>query len=128
MDISLTPDTYTPSVNDKGQYIDSVPIIKKGMYCLCGSRKDKIYTNTAKFCAHIKTQKHKKWLELLNYNKANFYVELLKSKETINNQHKIIKEMENKLQKKTMTIDYLTEQLTNKISPPTENVDLLCIN
>ena len=128
MDINLTPDTYTPSVNNKGQYIDAIPIIKHGMYCLCGSRKDKIYTNTTKFCAHIKTKKHQKWLELLNYNKANFYVELLKSRETVNNQQKIIKQIENDLQKKILTIDYLTEQLTKTVSPPTENIDLLDIS
>ena len=61
-----------------------------------------IYTSTSKFSAHIKTKKHQKWLESLNYNKANFYVDLLKSQETINNQQKIIKEMEIKLQNKNI--------------------------
>tara|TARA_Y100000389_G_C17471082_1_gene530995 strand:+ start:4075 stop:4461 length:387 start_codon:yes stop_codon:yes gene_type:complete len=128
MDLNLTPDTYTPSVNDEGQYIDSIPIIKHGLYCLCGSRKDKIYTSTSKFGAHIKTKKHKKWLDTLNNNKANFYVELLKAKDTISSQQKIIADLGDNLQKKSMTIDYLTEQLTQRPVLPTENYDLLGIN
>ena len=128
MDLNLTPDTYTPGVDKQGNYVDSIPIIKNGLYCLCGSRKDKIYTTTSKFGAHIKTKKHKKWLEKLNDNKANFYVELLKAKDTISNQQKIIVDLENNLQKKNMTIDYLTEQLTNKPVVSTITYDLLDIN
>ena len=127
MELNLTPDTYTPSVNNEGQYIDSIPIIKHGLYCLCGSRKDKIYTSTSKFGSHIKTKKHKRWLETLNNNKANFYVELLKAKDTISNQQKIIIDLENSLQKKTLTIDYLTEQLNKRPILPTETYDLLGI-
>lgn len=95
MDITITPDTYTPSVDTNGQYIDSIPIIKHGIYCSCGSRKDKIYENASKFVIHIKSKMHQKWIENLNHNKANYYIELLK----------------------TLTIDYLTEQLTNKTKP-----------
>lgn len=36
MNITLTPDTYTPIVDDKGNYIDRIPVIKNGLYCLCG--------------------------------------------------------------------------------------------
>lgn len=111
MDITVTPDTYTPSVDDNGMYIDNIPPIKTGLYCPCGSRRDKIYENTSKFSAHIQTKTHKKWLSMLNQNKANYYVELLKCKELIENQKIIINKLENQLQTKVLTIDYLTEQL-----------------
>jgi len=114
MDIALTPDSYTPSIDDNGNYIDNIPIIKNGIYCLCGSRKDKVYDNKSNFSAHIKTQRHQKWLVTLNYNKANFYVEMMKNKELVENQQKIIVKLENQLQIKSTTIDYLTKQLTNK--------------
>ena len=32
MDINLIPDIYTPSVNNQGHYIDSIPVITKQKY------------------------------------------------------------------------------------------------
>ena len=128
MEISLTPDIYAPIVDDNGNYVDKIPFMKRGIYCLCGSRKDKIYENSSKFSTHMKTKCHQKWLEHLNQNKANYYVEVLKSKEIIENQQKIIQQLENQLQKKILTIDYLTEQLTLKTNYKTLSIDLLDFN
>jgi len=127
MDITLTPDTYTPSVDDTGNYIDNVPMIKNGLFCPCGSRKDKTYENTSKFATHIKSKSHQKWLMILNQNKANYYIEVLKNKEIIENQKKIIAQLEHQVQKKTLTVDYLTEQLMNKSTPSIVG-DLLDLN
>ena len=113
MDVSLTPDTYSPSVGLDGNYIDNIPVIKNGIYCLCGTRKDKVYDSRVKFSAHIKTVRHGKWLEDLNNNKANFYVELEKSKALVKSQRKIIAELEIKLNTKIVTIDCLTTQIAN---------------
>ena len=128
MDITITPDTYTPSVDNNGNYIDNIPIIKNGLFCPCGSRKDKTYENTTKFSAHIKSKSHQKWLIILNQNKANYYVEMLKNKELVEAQQKIIIQLENQLHKKTLTIDYLTDQLTNKTRQQECNINLLDIN
>jgi hypothetical protein len=126
MEITTTPDTYTPSVDSAGNYIDNIPIIKNGLFCPCGSRKDKAYENTSKFATHIKSKSHQKWLTILNQNKANYYVEMLTNKELVEKQRKIIGQLENQLQKKTLTIDYLTAQLTNKTS--TCSINLLDFN
>ena len=112
MELATTPDIYTPYVNDTGDYIDNIPVIKHGLYCPCGSRKDKLYENANKFSAHTKTKIHQKWLQTLNNNKANYYVEMLKYKELMENQQKIIARLEHQLQQKTLSIDYLFEQLT----------------
>jgi len=128
MEITLTPDTYTPSVDNAGNYIDHIPSIKHGLYCPCGSRKDKTYENATKFASHIKTKSHQTWLLMLNQNKANYYVEMLKHKELVENQRKMIAHLEGQLQKKTMTIDYLTEQLIARNVQQTTTVDLLDIN
>jgi len=128
MDITITPDTYTPSVNNDGNYIDNIPVIKNGLFCPCGSRKDKTYENATKFATHIKTKSHQKWLIILNQNKANYYVEMLTNKEFVDNQQKIIAQLENQLHKKILTIDYLTEQLTTKRNQQVCNVDLLDFN
>jgi hypothetical protein len=118
MDLTMTPDTYTPSVNSAGDYIDAIPQIKHGIFCLCGTRKDKAY-NHASFVLHLKTKTHQKWLSALNQNKANYYVEMMAQKELVENQRKIIAQLENQLSKKNLTIDYLTEQLTK---PPVGNL------
>ena len=128
MDITITPDTYTPSVDNVGNYIDNIPTIKNGLFCPCGSRKDKIYENAVKVATHVKSKSHQKWLIHLNQNKANYYVEMLKNKELVENQQKIIAKLETQLQKKTLTIDYLTEQLTTKINQQSCNIDLLDFN
>ena len=62
---------------------------------------------------------------MLNQNKANYYVEMLKNKELVENQQKIIVALENNLHKKILTIDYLTEQLTNKTTQSSCAIDLL---
>jgi len=114
MELVVEPDIYSPSINDNGIYVDKVPpfnYIKKGLVCPCGSRKDKIYETHSVFVSHTKTKVHQKWLEGLNLNKANFYVELEKSKEVISNQRLIIAKLEKDINNKIMTIDYLTQQL-----------------
>jgi hypothetical protein len=129
MDITITPDTYLPSVDEAGNYIDNISVIKNGLFCPCGSRKDKSYENVSKFSTHCKTKSHQKWLMILNQNKANYYVEMLKNKDVIENQRKIIAQLENQLRKKELTIEYLTEQLTSKTtSLQAYNIDLLDIN
>jgi hypothetical protein len=126
MDISTTPDMYTPSVDDAGNYVDNIPPIKHGLFCPCGSRKDKAYETTAKFASHIKSKVHQKWLISLNLNKANYYVEVLKLQELVDNQQKIIQKLETNMHSKLATIDYLTKQLTAK--PSHHYVNLLDIN
>jgi hypothetical protein len=114
MELVVEPDIYNPSINENGMYIDKVPpfnYIKKGLICPCGTRKDKIYETHSVFVSHTKTKAHQKWLESLNLNRSNFYVELEKSKEVISNQRLIIAKLEKDLNNKIMTIDYLTQQL-----------------
>jgi len=113
MDISLTPDTYSPGIDSNGNYIDHSPVIKNGIYCLCGARKDKVYETRTKFNVHTKTRRHQKWLSGVNDNKSNFFIELEKSKELVNSQRKIIAGLENQVQIKMVTIDCLTQQMAN---------------
>ena len=134
-DLVLEPDIYCPSVDDSGNYIDRIPsfhIMKKGVLCPCGSRKDKVYETHTVFSAHIKTKIHQKWLESLNLNKANYYVENENLKNTIYNQRLIIAKLERDLNNRVMTIDYLTQQLNknntnnaNNTNNTNNNVNLL---
>ena len=128
MELVVEPDIYTPSINDSGLYVDKVPpfnYIKKGLVCPCGSRKDKLYETHSVFLTHTKTKAHQKWLEGLNLNRANFYVELEKSKEVISSQRLIIAKLEKDISNKIMTIDYLTQQLHKVTVKVTNTSNLL---
>jgi hypothetical protein len=117
MELTTEPEIYVPSIDSIGNYIDKIPSftrIKYGIRCPCGTRKDKIYDTSTAIHAHIKTNTHQKWLNQLNLNKANYYIENEQLKETLHNQKRIIAKFEKELQNKIMTIDYLTQQLCKK--------------
>jgi hypothetical protein len=125
MELVTEPDLYCPSIDELGNYVDKIPsfhIIKKGVLCPCGSRKDKTYDSSSTFSQHTKTKMHQKWLQQLNLNKANYYVENERLKETIQTQRLIIAKMEKDLANKLLTVDYLTQQLYNSnLSKNTKN-------
>ena len=130
MEIVTQPDLYSPSLDDKGNYVDKIPPfsrIKKGLICPCGARKDKVYETHGVFSTHIKSKNHQKWLENLNLNKANYYIENEQLRETIQNQRLIIARMEKEMIIKCKTIDYLTNQLISPTTTTTSKVvtDLL---
>ena len=116
MELATEPDTYSPNIDDNGNYVDKIPsfytnALANGLRCPCGTRKDKVYTSSAMFSAHIKTKTHEKWLQDLNTNKANFYIENQKLKDIVHSQKIIIGKFEVEVSNKNMTIDYLTQQL-----------------
>jgi hypothetical protein len=128
MDLATEPDIYTPSVDEDGKYIDKIPsffAIKNGLRCQCMGKKDKTYSNYGMFASHIKTKCHQKWLENLNLNKANYYVETEELKQIIKNQRLIISKMEKDLNSKMLTIDYLARQLTGTIETMCEVKNLI---
>lgn len=116
MELETESDTYTPSIDNMGNYIDFIPPFtnRRGLRCPCGSRKDKTYETSSMFSTHIKSKAHQKWLTNLNLNKANYYIENEQLKLTLHNQRLIIAKMDKEIQNKIMTIDYLTQQLCIK--------------
>lgn len=116
MDLITESDIYSPNIDANGKYIDKIPsfhIYKNGLRCPCGSRKDKTYDCASYFNSHIKTKTHQKWLENINANKTNYYIENIKLLDTINNQKLIIAKMEKDINTKILTIDFLTHQLSS---------------
>jgi hypothetical protein len=123
MDLVELPDTYSPSIDENGNYTDKIQF-RKPITCPCGARKDKLYETHATFSSHIKTKTHLKWITDLNLNKSNFFVENQQLRDTIQNQRLIIAKMEKEIQHKIMTIDYLALQL-HKEQQQQETPDLL---
>lgn len=131
MDVAVTPDTYSPSVNERGDYVDYVPSIIHGIYCPCNSRKGQVYSTKTKFKIHCKSKAHQKWLHEMNLNRKNHFIELIHAKELVENQKMIINQMEDKISKQSRTIDYLTEELLkykNTANTYNQSVDLLGID
>jgi len=114
MELVTEPEIYSPNIDENGNYIDSIlsfNCIKYGIRCPCGTRKDKIYQSSSTFSTHTKTKKHQLWLQQLNQNKANYYIENENLKEIIQTQKIIIAKYEKEIQNRNMTIEYLTQQL-----------------
>ena len=115
--VTVTPDIYAPSVDDNGNYIDSIPAsIRHGIECPCGSKREKrkVYENASKLASHLKTKGHQQWLQTMNQNKANYYVENMKQTELVETQQKIIVGLRIENQVQAATIRYLTDKLKEK--------------
>jgi len=128
MSLALDSDIYEPSIGDDGNYYDYLPPSSKfsyGLRCPCGARKDHVFDSRPSFNIHIKTKTHQKWLAELNANKMNYYTECEKLKEIVNSQKLIIAKMENEINVKTKTIDYLSQQLMAKDTGNNDIIDLL---
>ena len=130
MEIALTPDIYCPIVDDKGNYSDSVPRIHYGISCPCNMNKDKVYDTRQSFMTHIKSKSHQKWLEDMNRNRQNHYEEVLKLRQTVQNQRLIIARLEREVSAKTVSVDQLMKQMsaihsiTKQIYPETNLLEL----
>lgn len=124
MELSIEPELYSPSIDNNGNYIDKIPPIKHGIRCPCGSRKDKIYNNNSTFYTHTKTKTHQLWLETLNLNKTNYFVENENLKNTIQQQKIIIARLDRELQNSKTIVDYLQQQVRYNSNQKTDT-DLL---
>ena len=114
MELVVESDTYAPTLSELGKYEDCMPSFAgaiSGYYCSCGARKDKVYSSNSVMSAHFKTKTHQKWIETLNLNRANHFVENQKMKETISSQRIRIAKLEKNITAKDETITYLTRQL-----------------
>ena len=127
MDLIITPDVYEPSIDDNGNFIDKLPawscLKGKGLLCGCGSRKNKVYETLAIFTVHIKSKTHKKWIDGLNANKVNLYMENVQLKQLLGELRLILSRYEIEMTKlkrnfeieisnKQQTIDSLTNLLS----------------
>lgn len=124
MEITVEAELYTPSIDEKGSYIDKIPPIRYGLRCPCGSRRDKVYDTRAIFTSHIKSKCHQNWLDTLNTNRTNYYAENEVQKTLIENQRSIIQKQAIELKIKDVTINFLTTQLQERTNI-SENLNLL---
>jgi len=108
MELVTEPDIYSPSIDETGKYIDKLPaFFKHGIQCPCGARKEKVYESKPKLKEHLKTKVHQKWLDDMNANRSNHYIESTQLKETVKNQQIIIAQLTRQLDTKIKEIESL---------------------
>ena len=96
MSLITDSDDYTPE-NVDGTYVDKMPSFAnrpQGFRCPCSN---KCYTTRVLLASHIKTVMHKTWIESLNANRVNHYVELEKERQIVHQQKIIIAQMEREI-------------------------------
>jgi len=127
MELALQAEIYYPVLNEEHNYIDKTPSnISHGIRCPCSLKKDKVYITNTLFSGHTKTKRHQSWLAELNMNKVNHIKENEELKKTVDNQRKIISQMEKDIVINLRTINYLTQQVM-KLST-TSNEDVVVTN
>jgi len=77
-----------------------------------------------KIKVHFKSERHKKWLLNLNNNKHNYYVENENNKKIIEEQKKIIYQLEKECNKKSLHIDNLLDKVL-KYNNTAEEIELI---
>jgi hypothetical protein len=116
MNLALVAETYAPSVDSSGTYVDVLHAYpKEGAICPCCERK---YGSKPKFVAHTKSSIHRRWLESLNNNKANYYVMHLEAQQ----QRQQLAKNDIEAARSRRVIEFLTNQLA---APPTTTNDLI---
>jgi hypothetical protein len=145
----LTPDTYYPSMDSEGNYVDRIPFnfnVAQGFYCPCSSRTEKTcFNKKASLSRHFTTTNHEKWVASLNINKHNYFVENEEFKKIIESQKLQISEQSKIISKQNFKIkaqldaikslnvmlDIYHKDTNNNIEPEPEtvsNIDLIDFN
>ena len=96
MDLSTTPEQYTPGIDNSGMYVDRKPYMQNGLRCACTGHMH-TYKTRASFSTHTKSQRHKSWLAELNANRMNYYSQLQNAERNVRDQRRHIAEQGNKI-------------------------------
>ena len=94
MSLITDSDDYSPGMHTDGTYIDHIPCftnLPQGIRCPCNYHT---FATRQSFLTHTKTLAHKRWLERLNANRTNYFVELEKERQVVHQQKIIIAKME----------------------------------
>ena len=126
MSLITESDVYSPSMDSNGAYIDNIPNFnghKQGLKCPCNNN---LFCSRQSFKTHTNTSVHKNWLIQHNNNRQNYFQELEQAKQLIQEQKRIIAQLEREKNDLRRTIHILSTPTTitaNIID--THTVDLL---
>lgn len=111
--LSINPVEYMPKYNSETKEYEEQYIydFTHGLCCPCTGN---VFHKRSAFTAHMKTQRHKKWISSINTNTINYYQKHLENEKTIKNQQIRIIQLENELRQKAIIIQYLESNITNR--------------
>lgn len=112
MEISCQPDIYQPTCTNN-TYVDCMPFtFQNNIRCPCTPKITQVYKTSTAFKLHQKTKRHSNWLNRLNEDRVNYYIQTIEKSETIHNQQLYISKLEIK-----------NEQLKNKLTQTNEQIN-----
>lgn len=93
-------DSYSPGISQDGNsYIDQIPSFNnrpQGLKCPCNQHN---FATRPNFATHIKSTGHKRWLDNLNSNRANYFSELDSEKKVVRDQKIMIAQIQREMTK-----------------------------
>lgn len=111
MSLITDSDDYSPGITNDGVYIDQIPSFNnkpQGLRCHCNNH---IFHCRANFATHIKSDRHKKWLESQNANRNNHAVELEQERQVVKEQKIIIAKLELEVARLERNMMKMTEMI-----------------
>ena len=123
MSLITDSDEYSPGVNNDGVYVDQIPSFNgrtQGIRCPCNNH---IFASRPNLAIHIKSAGHKRWLENLNSNRANYFTELDAERQTVRQQKIIIARLEREKCELLRMVSTLSA--INSAATEQNNVDLM---
>jgi hypothetical protein len=110
MELSPNPIDYLPKYNTDTQKYEDQYIFdfQHGVTCPCTGN---LYMRRSSFHSHIKTQIHRKWINMLNENQMNYYQKSLDLERTVRTQQEMLTKIQNELEQKKIIIRYLEKSL-----------------
>jgi hypothetical protein len=131
MSLITDSDDYSPGMTSDGSYIDQIPSFNQysqGLRCPCNNH---VFHGRTNFATHIKSDRHKKWLESQNANRNNHAVELEKERQLVKEQKIIIAKLELEVARLERNMLKMTEMIhilsdiNRKITHQETTIDLL---
>ena len=111
MSLITDSDDYSPGISNDGSYVDQIPSFNnkpQGLRCPCNNH---VFHGRTNFATHIKSDRHKKWLESQNANRNNHAVELEKERQLVKEQKIIIAKLELEVAKLERNMLKMTEMI-----------------
>ncbi len=124
MSLITDSDDYSPGINNDGVYVDQLPSFNgrtQGIRCPCNNHT---FVSRQSFAIHIKTTMgHKRWLDNLNSNRANYFTELDAERQLVKQQKIIIARLEKEKSDLMRVVNTLSA--INNATMTENNVDLI---
>ena len=92
-DLAVTPDQYSPVLNQNGEYADSLPYGSTNSHWYCPCSNTHAFKRSS-LMAHFRSKKHQRWLSNMNANRHNHLTQFIEAQTTIKSQTRIIAEQQ----------------------------------